>query len=116
MYKHLIATTQIKEHSYVYHYASKEANKVLYQRDALAQTLPEHSLNVLYGVHVWVSNEKSLKSVQAHNKQLKTMREVKNAEEFTKLVFDRKLLRLADKLQYREMNNLDQLIEWFNEN
>lgn len=112
----MVITTQVKENRYAYHMASKDDSKILSQRDALIQALPSNALNVLYYVHVLDATGKSFEAVQKDNEQLKKVEEVTDAKEFTKLVFDRKLLRLADKLQYREMNNLDQLIDWFNEN
>lgn len=114
MYEHLVAIVEIREKGYTYHYVSKDAQKVNKQFYLLTQKLNDNMLESLYEASVMETNDQSLDSVLSSVGKMHTIQLVKDLQAFVKLVYDKKLITIAKRLPEREMNNTEQLLDWFN--
>ncbi len=114
MYKHLVAIVEIKQKGYIYHFVSKDAQKVNQRYYQLTHKFSDNLSESLYQTSIIENNNQSLDSILSTVGKTHSIQSVNDLEAFVKLVYDKKLTTLGERLQKREMNNVEQLIRWFN--
>ncbi|WP_412989801.1 hypothetical protein ACLJJ6_02035 [Pediococcus siamensis] len=113
MYKHLIATVVIKDQQYAYHFVSQDLQAVQAKKRLLETQLADKMLKTLYRSTIVTSADRELQTAAPGQIDPASLKLVKDVEAFVKLVNDKKLITIAKRLEDREMNNPDQLTEWF---